>query len=48
MMQVIVTIDSRGRIYLPKKFRDHLGWKFPCKCVIRDDGDKIIVEPIQK
>ncbi len=42
-MEVLATVDDRGRVTLPKEFREALGIKRRVR--IRREGGKIVIEP---
>lgn len=44
--EVVVKIDSKGRILIPHKFRKQLGLKHSSKLKIRTSKGCIILEPV--
>lgn len=44
---MVTTIDKFGRVIIPKKFRSQLGISFETILNISEDGEKIIIEPVQ-
>ena len=45
---MLTTIDKFGRILIPKKVREHLGIKPASALNIKDDGKRIIIEPVSE
>lgn len=41
----MVTVDSKGRIVLPQDVRDRLELRPGTEVTVRNDGDRIVVEP---
>ena len=44
---MVTTLDKYGRIIIPKKFREHLGITKDTTLNIREEGKRLIIEPIQ-
>jgi AbrB family looped-hinge helix DNA binding protein len=45
---MLATLDKFGRILIPKKVREHLGIRPASALHIKDDGKRIIIEPIKE
>lgn len=45
---MLTTLDKFGRIIIPKKIRKHLGINLGTKLNISEDGDRIIIEPVNE
>ncbi len=43
---MITTLDKYGRIVIPKKLRDHLGITRNTKLNLKEEGGRIVIEPI--
>lgn len=41
-------LDKFGRLIIPKKLREHLGITPQTRLHIEEDGNRIVIEPIQK
>lgn len=44
---MVTTLDKYGRLIIPKKFREHLGITKNTNLDIKEEGKRIIIEPIQ-
>ena len=44
---MIITLDKYGRILIPKKIRKLLGIGPESQLVIKEQGDKIIIQPLK-
>ena len=47
MSSVVVRIDKRGRVVIPKKLREELGIVEECYVEVSAEGDKIVLKPIK-
>lgn len=45
---MITTLDKYGRIIIPKKIREQLGISSETGLHLEEDGNRIIIEPIQE
>ncbi len=43
---MITTLDRYGRIVIPKKLREHLGITRHTNLNIKEEGERIVIEPI--
>jgi len=44
---MVTTIDKFGRVIIPKRFRENLGISFETTLNISENGERIIIEPVQ-
>jgi AbrB family looped-hinge helix DNA binding protein len=47
MSSVVVRVDKKGRLVIPKKLREELGIVEECYVEISAEGDKIVLKPIK-
>jgi len=47
MGNVVVRVDKKGRLVIPKKLREELGIVGECYVEVRAEGDKIVLKPIK-
>ena len=45
---MVITLDRFGRIIIPKRFRENLGINFGASLNISEDGNRIVIELVQK
>ncbi len=44
---MVTIIDKFGRVTIPKKFRERLGINSKTKLNISENGERIVIEPVQ-
>ena len=44
---MVTTLDKYGRLIIPKRFREHLGITQNTNLNIKEEGKRIVIEPIQ-
>ena len=47
MSDLVVRMDKRGRLVIPKKLRKKLGIMEECYMEVNTEGDKIVLKPVK-
>jgi len=47
MDSLVVRIDKKGRLIIPKKLREELGIVEECYVEVRAEGDRIVLKPVK-